>query len=117
MEQIGKLTAASGVHHAIDQLSEAAGPTVSRAASGAHRLVDRLAGTGNRVTQQLQATGTRLKDAEQRLVGASSGYVREHPLKSVGIALAAGLLVSRLIISRHSPQSGKKPAEESKAPA
>lgn len=127
MEQIGKLTASGGKqafsleqatssgHQVIDRLSDAARPAVSRAASGAHRLVDRLAGTGSRVAQQLQATGTRLKDAEQRLVGASSGYVREHPLRSVGIALAAGLLVSRLVISRHSPESVK--AEKSETPA
>jgi len=41
----------------------------------------------------------------------SSGYVREHPFRSVGIALAAGYLVSRLIISRKSPGSGEEPAE------
>lgn len=98
--------AGSGMHQAIDQLSSAARPAVSRAAYGAHRLVERLADTTNRVAQRLETTGTRLKDAEQRVVGASSDYVREHPLRSVGIALAAGFLVSRLVISRKLPGDG-----------
>jgi len=126
MERIGRNTptrgaklaltieqAGSGAHQAIDQLSQAARPAVSRAAFGAHRLVDSVAGTTNRVAQRLEETATRLKDAEQRLVGASSGYVREHPFRSVGIALAAGFLVSRLVISRNSSGSGENsPAED-----
>lgn len=117
METIGKTagnsqsTAAmtgSGIHQAIDQLSEATRPAVSRAASGAHRLVDRVVGSSNRAAQHLQETGTWLKDTEQRLVGASSGYVREHPFRSVGIALAAGFLVSRLVAASRASASERK---------
>ena len=82
--------AAHSAHQAIDQLSGIARPAVSRAASRAHQLVDRLGGTTSRVAQRLEKTACRLKDAEQRLVGVSSNYVREHPLTSAGIALAAG---------------------------
>lgn len=81
---------------------EAAHPAVSNAASGAHRLVDRVVGGTSRVAERLHETGARLKNAELRLVDASTGYVREHPLKSVGIALAAGILVSGLFVSRKS---------------
>ena len=92
--------AGSGAHQAIDRMSEAVHPAVTRAASGAHHLVDRISDTSVRVAQQLERTATRLKDTEQRLVGASSNYVREHPFKSTGIALAAGFLVSQLVSSR-----------------
>lgn len=88
---------ASSAHQAIDQLSATARPTVMNAASSAHHLVDRIAGTTNRVAHQLEQTATRLKNVEQRLVDASSSYVREHPFKSAGIALATGFLVSRLV--------------------
>lgn len=121
MDNIGTMTsgnsvksAASGVHQAIDHLSDAAHPAVSDAASSAHKLVDRVAGGTNRVTERLhetgvklKETGARLKEAELRMVDASAGYVREHPLKSVGIALAAGILVSSLVISRKSAASEK----------
>lgn len=97
--------AASSAHQAIDQLSDVARPAVARAASRAHHLVDRLSGTTNRVAQRLEKTACRLKDTEQRLVSVSSNYVREHPLKSAGIALAAGFLMSRLVSSRRASKS------------
>lgn len=95
----------SGAHQAIDRLSDAVFPAVSRAATGAHHLVDRISGTTTRVAERLEKTATQLKDREQRLVAASSGYVREHPFKSAGIAMAAGFLISRLISSRRTPNS------------
>lgn len=93
--------AASSAHHAIDQLSEVGHPAVSRATAGAHHLVDRISGTTNRVARRLEHAATRLKDAEQHLVGVSSGYVRDHPLKTVGVALAVVFLVSWVAGSRH----------------
>ena len=130
MEHIGKSTsprsaklaftaeqAGNSMHQAIDQLSDAARPVVSRAASGAHRLVDRLADTTTRVAQRLEDTGSRLKDAEQRAVSASSGYVREHPLRSVGIALAAGILVSRLVNLRKASGNSKEYLNSDGTPA
>lgn len=111
--------AAHSAHQAIDQLSGVARPAVSRAASRAHHLVDRLSGTTSRVAQRLERTAGRLKDTEQRLVGVSSNYVREHPLASAGIALAAGFLVSQLVSSRKSPGHDKEAesAESSGTPA
>lgn len=88
----------SGAHQVIDRVADAVVPAVSRAAFGAHRLVDRISGTTNRVTQQLEKTAGQLKDREQRLVAASSGYVRENPFKSAGIAMAAGFLVGSLLV-------------------
>jgi ElaB/YqjD/DUF883 family membrane-anchored ribosome-binding protein len=89
--------AASGAFHASDQLSDADRSAVRRTAASAHRIVDRLSGASERVAQRLEYTAVRLKDAEQHLVGASSSYVREHPLKTAGVALAAGFLISHLI--------------------
>lgn len=93
----------SGAHQAIDRFSEAVHPAVSRATAGAHRLVDRISDASGRVAQQVQKTATQLKDGEQRLVAAGSGYVREHPFKSAGIAMAAGFVISRLISSHKTP--------------
>lgn len=100
--------AGNGAHKAIDRISEALHPAVTRAASGAHQLVERISSTSGRVAAELEKTACRLKDTEQRLVGASSNFVREHPLKSAGIALAAGFLVSQLVNSRKSPGSLEK---------
>lgn len=98
--------AASSAHHAIDQLSAVARPAISRATSSAHHMVDRIGDTTDRVAHRLEDTAARLKESGQHLVGASSGYVRDHPLATIGIALAAGFLVSRLTASH-------RPADES----
>lgn len=89
--------AAGSAHQAIERLSEAARPTVLRVASSAHRMVDRISGTTDRVAQRLEHTATRLKDAEQQMVGAGRSYIREHPLKATGIALVAGFLAGGLL--------------------
>jgi len=100
--------AGNGAHKAIDRISEALHPAVTRAASGAHHLVERISSTSDQVVASLEKTASRLKDTEQRLLGASCSYVREHPLKSAGIALAAGFLVSQLVSSCKSSGSLKK---------
>lgn len=89
--------AASSAQQAADQLSDPDRSAVRRTAASAHRIVDRLSGASERVAERLERTAVRLKDAEQHLVGASSGYIREHPLQTAGVALAAGFLISRLI--------------------
>lgn len=93
----------SAAHQAIDRLSDAVHPAVSRATSGAHHLVDRISDTTSRVAQQLEKTVIQLKDREQRLVATGSDYAREHPFKLAGIAMAAGFLISRLVSSRKTP--------------
>ena len=104
---------ASSAHQTIDRVSEATQPAISRAAAGAHHMVDRLSGTSSRVAHRLERATTRLIDAEQRLVGASSSYVRAHPLKTAGIALAAVFVMSQLVSSRKSPTGGQESAEKS----
>lgn len=100
MNQIGKSRSSSleqvsdSIHQAVDQLSQAARPAVSRVASGAHEMVDRLASSSSRAAQHLQETGTRLKDGGQQLVRTGKGYVTEHPFRSLGIVVAAGVLLS-----------------------
>lgn len=105
--------AGDSTRQAINQLAAAARPAVSRAALRAHRLVDGIAGSTSRVARGLEEKGRRLKDAERRLVGASRGYVREHPFRTAGIALAAVFLGSRLLSSRRregeSAEGGARP--------
>lgn len=88
---------AEQAHHAIDQLTNVARPAVWRTAAGAHQMVDRISGATERGAQRLERTAARLLDAEQHLVAASRGYVRDNPLKTAGLALVAGFLISQLI--------------------
>lgn len=114
--------AASSAHHAIDQLSNVARPAVWRTAAGAHQMVDRISGATERGAQRLERAAARLLDAEQHLVAASRGYVRDNPLKTAGLALVAGFLISQLVNFARSPrgsanQPNRPPEEDGRKPA
>lgn len=108
---------AEQAHHAIDQLTDVARPAVWRTAAGAHQMVDRISSATERGAQRLERTAARLLDAEQHLVAASRGYVRDNPLKTAGIALVAGFLISQLVSfansARRSASPQNRPPEES----
>jgi ElaB/YqjD/DUF883 family membrane-anchored ribosome-binding protein len=76
---------ADKAHAGIEQASSTAHDAVSRAADVASVGVRRLAEKRDQLT-----------DAGDQLVAATRGYVRDHPVASVGIALGVGFLLSRL---------------------
>jgi ElaB/YqjD/DUF883 family membrane-anchored ribosome-binding protein len=92
--------AGTGPHAARDRAFNAASPAVERLASGAHRAVDKVAGAATQVVNTLGVKGEQLKGVEGRVMDACRGSVREHPVASLGIALAAGFVLSRLLSSR-----------------
>ena len=89
--------ASAGAHTVIDKVSDAARPMVDRVASGAHQAVDKIAGAAGQAAETLGVRGEQLKDAQMRAMEQCSGYVRDNPLASLGIAIAAGFLLSRLL--------------------
>jgi ElaB/YqjD/DUF883 family membrane-anchored ribosome-binding protein len=92
--------ATTGAHKAIDKASDAARPAVDRLASGAHQTVDKIAGAATQAAETLDLKSEQLKDAQTRLTENCREYVRDNPLTSLGIAVAAGFLLSRLLGSR-----------------
>ncbi len=92
--------ASTGAHDTINKMADAAGPTVDRIASGAHEAVDKIAGAATQAAETLEVKGEQLKDLEMRLMENCRVYVREHPIKSLGIAIAGGFLLSRLLSAR-----------------
>lgn len=92
--------ASTGAHDAIDKVSGAARPMVDRIASGAHQAVDKIAGAAGQAAETLGVRGEQLKNAQVRAVEQCRGYVRDKPVTALGIAIAAGFLLSRLLRSR-----------------
>ena len=92
--------AASSVHKAIDKASDAARPAVDQIAAGVHTAVDKIAGAATQAAETLEVKGGQLKEAQTRFTESCSTYVRENPIASLGIALSAGFLLSRLLSSR-----------------
>ncbi len=98
---VGNIDDASvGAHHTIDKVTEAARPAVDRVATSAHQAVDKLAGAATNAAETLGVKGEQLKQAQVRITENLRDYVRENPLASVGIAVTAGILLSRFINTR-----------------
>lgn len=87
MRKTRDATAAIGEHaHAgIDRLS-----------AGAHRTLDRVESTAADAADQFDAKREEWSEAAGEWVDATRGYVREHPVASLALALAAGYLLSRV---------------------
>jgi ElaB/YqjD/DUF883 family membrane-anchored ribosome-binding protein len=69
------------------------------------RLSDTAQETIGRVTDMASDTASRLRERSQQLldhpaIGTARSYVREHPVAAIGIAIAVGLLISRLTSRR-----------------
>ena len=74
--------------------------TIDKASKSAHEAVDKIASAGNQAAETLGEKGERLKNTEQQLMENCRGYVRDNPITSLGIAAAAGFLLSRLLSGR-----------------
>lgn len=74
--------------------------TVDRMASGAHEAVDRVAEATNDTVDNLEAKGEQLKEVQELWLANVREFVRANPGTSLGIALAAGFLASRILSSR-----------------
>jgi len=92
--------ASTGAHEAITKVSDAARPVVDRIASGAHQAVDKIAGGAAQVAESLGMKGEQLKDMHAKAMDQGRGYVRDNPIMALGIAIAAGFLLSKLLSSR-----------------
>jgi ElaB/YqjD/DUF883 family membrane-anchored ribosome-binding protein len=78
-----------------DALGEKAHGGIDRLSTGAHGAVDRAASVAAMAADRLGAKSDELLTARDEWMDATRGYVREHPLAALGIALAAGYLLSR----------------------
>jgi ElaB/YqjD/DUF883 family membrane-anchored ribosome-binding protein len=90
----------AGAPHTTHNVADAAGPAVDRMASGAHEAVDKMAAAASQAAETLDVKGEQLKDLQVRWLENSRAYIRDHPVKALGIALVGGFLLSRLLSSR-----------------
>jgi len=73
--------------------------TIDKASHSAHEAVDKIANATNQAAEALGEKGEQLKNAEQQLMESCRDYVQDNPITSLGIAAAAGFLLSRLLLS------------------
>lgn len=74
--------------------------TIDKASNYAHEAVDMIANASNQAAETLDQKSEQLKTAEQRIVKNCQVYIRDNPVTALGIAVAGGFLLSRLLSSR-----------------
>jgi ElaB/YqjD/DUF883 family membrane-anchored ribosome-binding protein len=74
--------------------------TTDKASSYVHDAVDKITNATNHATEALEEKGEQLKNAEEHLVENCRSYIQSNPITSLGAAVAAGFLLSRLLSSR-----------------
>lgn len=72
-------------------------PAIERVAEIAHHAVDRVVDVAGPTADWLSERSDSLKASERKAAAETSRYVSAHPWKSLGLALAAGFVVSRFI--------------------
>jgi len=98
--------AATDMHGAVDRAAataaDAAGtvkPAIARATQMAHQTVDKVADVAGPTAAWLSAQGEHLASAQRTAVSDARAYISANPWQSLGVALAAGLLIGRM--TRH----------------
>lgn len=96
--------AAMGAHHIVDKVAGVADetarkalPAIDRAAEYAHQTVDKAVTGVTPAAEWVNEQATALNTKQKKLVNDTREYVAANPLKSLGLALAAGFLISRII--------------------
>ena len=94
----------SSAHGVVDSLAEAADeaarkakPTIDHAAAMAHHAVDKAASAVAPAADWLTEQGESLNATQKKLMSDTCNYVSANPLKSVGMALLAGFVISRFV--------------------
>lgn len=86
--------ASTSAHKAIDKASAVTRPAFDELTSGAHHAVDRLAGSATHVAESLEGKGEELQALQGRLTESCRTHLREHPLATLGMAIAAGYMLN-----------------------
>jgi len=89
----------SNANDHFESTKHSAHQKVESAASGAHDAVDWAADTANSAADTMSEKGHELKATQERWLAIAREYVQENPATSVGIALASGYLLSRILRS------------------
>jgi ElaB/YqjD/DUF883 family membrane-anchored ribosome-binding protein len=91
---------AAGTRSGIHAAAEAAHPVIDRMASSAHRAVNSADEAASHATDAMAKAGNKAGVKGEELYAAGAGYMREHPVLTIGVAVAAGYLLSRLLATR-----------------
>lgn len=80
----------------VERTAQAAHQTIDEVAEKAGETIERLQASASNMGEQLSDKAQALSDLEYQMVEKVRDCVRDHPLASVLMAVAAGVLIARL---------------------
>ena len=89
--------AAGTAHAAVDWASDAARPAVDNLAAGAHEAVDKIVSAATQAADAFETKGDQLRDTHTHFAAACRTQMRERPFKTIGMAVAAGFVLSWML--------------------
>ena len=89
-------SAANSAARASETLGNQAHSGIDRVTGTAHQAVDRVTSAASTAAERAGVMGQELLTAKDEWVDTARGYVREHPIAALGIALSIGYLLSRI---------------------
>lgn len=87
-------SASGSIHKAIDTASDAASPAIKNMTNSAHQTVDNMTSGAHYAADAIVNKTTELQDLKQQLTDNTRKQVRNHPLLTIGLAVAGGVLLS-----------------------
>ncbi len=95
--------ASSGAHAAVNSVANAAEgairstkPAIDKVAAMAHHAVDKAAASAGPAADWIGEKGEQLDATQKKVVNDTCAYISANPLTSIGLAVLAGFLLSRL---------------------
>lgn len=85
------------MNEAIDEASSRASATTSRLADRAHGAIDQVSSAVQGAADRVSARSGEWMERQDEVVQQVRGYVRERPVVALGVALAVGFVLSRLV--------------------
>jgi ElaB/YqjD/DUF883 family membrane-anchored ribosome-binding protein len=95
---VGSSTSMTGsnVRESASNMSDKAHSSIDRFSASAHNTVDKMVSAASSAAERLNVADTKFAHTANEWKEQTCSYVRAHPMTAVGIAVAAGYLLSRL---------------------
>jgi ElaB/YqjD/DUF883 family membrane-anchored ribosome-binding protein len=89
-----------GKHEQVERVAAGAHKTLDKVADATHSAADKIADATHHAADAISEKGAQLQDLQEEWLENVRKYINENPVKSVGIAIAGGFLLSRLLSGR-----------------
>ncbi len=90
----------TGMEGSTSGYAESAESTARRITESAQQTLDRITRAAQDAAERLSERTEELWELQGRAMQSARGYAKDHPLVTVGIAIAVGVLLSRLLSTR-----------------